>query len=79
MFHVLLTIERTYSFRVKFIDYLRDSLRKHGDFKNNELSLQFYANGVLGLVNTMIDNRIETNVNDVAIEINKLVPIVFLD
>ncbi|SUP60868.1 Uncharacterised protein [Weissella viridescens] len=53
LFYILFTNESSYSFRLKFTQYLLESLSKHGAFPINDTNLQFMHMAPLALLKAL--------------------------
>ncbi len=74
LLYVLFTTDSSYSFRLKFLQYLMDSLSKHGAFSKNTINLQFYAHGVLGVVEAFVSDKIQATPEEIAKDLEKKIP-----
>ncbi|RRG18084.1 TetR/AcrR family transcriptional regulator [Weissella viridescens] len=75
LFYILFTNESSYSFRLKFTQYLLESLNKHGAFPINDTNLQFYAHGALGVVEGFVNGAIKSDIATIAANLQTLIPI----
>lgn len=48
-----------------------DSLSKHGAFSKNTINLQFYAHGVLGVVEAFVSDKIQATPEEIAKDLEK--------
>ncbi|MBM7617216.1 AcrR family transcriptional regulator [Weissella uvarum] len=75
LFKILFNRESSYSFKLKFQQYLQNSLKQHGDFEPKPTNLAFYVQGTFGVVEAYVNGEIKAKPAELAQELVTMIPL----